>query len=81
MYLTEIFYLSLPTASADEAVSLAEYLNAHGVLAAREGTEMVVCTLDDPASTATVMDLKKTWAMFWTHSDGHLFGLPVFQKP
>ena len=43
---------------------------------------MVVCTLDDPASTATVMDLKKTWAMFWEHGDRTLFDLlPVFQKP
>lgn len=78
---TDLFYLTVPTHNADEALSLANYLNQHGVLAAREGVEMVVCTLTDPAAAATVMDLKRTWNRFWDHSDGHLFGLPVYSKP
>jgi hypothetical protein len=78
---TDLFYLTIPTNNADEAISLENYLNQHGVLAAREGVEMVVCTLTDPAAAATIADLKKTWSMFWDHYDSGLWGLPVYQKP
>ena len=74
--------MTLPTDSADEALSLAEYLNQHGVLAVREGAEMVTCPMDDPAQAAVVYGLHRGWKRFWQYSDSGLFGgLPVYYKP
>jgi hypothetical protein len=75
-----IFYMTLPTENADEAVSLVEYLNQHGVLAAREGTEMVTCPMEHHSMAETVYNLHQSWRRFWEHSDSGLFGLPVYTK-
>ena len=77
----DVFYLTLPTPDADHAISLAEYLNQHGVFANREDAHMVVCAFTDPTKTSVVHTLRKTWQMFWDHSDSTLFGLPVYYKP
>jgi hypothetical protein len=76
----EIFYLTLPVGNSDEAMSLSEYLNQHGVCASPEGNDAVICPLDDPARAVLVHDLRKTWALYWDHSDSGLFGLPVLLK-
>lgn len=75
-----VFYMTIPTESADQAVSLTEYLNQHGVMAAREGAEMVTCPLEDPAKATELYRLHQGWRRFWEHSDSGLFGLPVYHK-
>ena len=76
-----VFYMTLPTDSADQATSLTEYLNQHGIPAAREGTEMVTCPMENPSMAAEVYNLHRGWKRFWEYSDSGLFGLPVYQKP
>lgn len=76
----EIFYLTIPVNNSDEGVSLAEYLNQHGVCAAPEGNDAVACPVEDPAKGALIHDLHKTWMLYWEHSDCGLFGLPVLLK-
>lgn len=76
----EIFYLTLPVDNADQAVSLSEYLNQHGVCAAPEGNDGVTCPMEDPSRAALVHQLRKMWTLYWDHSDSGLFGLPVFLK-
>ena len=76
-----VFYMTLPTDSADQSVSLSEYLNQHGIMAAREGTEMVTCPMESPDLASEVYNLHCSWKRFWEHSDSGLFGLPVYYKP
>lgn len=76
----EIFYLTLPVDNADQAVSLSEYLNQHGVCAAPEGNDAVTCPLDEPAKAVLVHNLRKSWSLYWEHSDSSLFGLPMLFK-
>jgi hypothetical protein len=76
----EVFYLTLPVDNADQALSLSEYLNQHGIIAAPEGNDSVICPMDDPAKTVLVHQLRKSWEMYWDHSDAALFGLPVMIK-
>lgn len=77
----EILYLTLPVDNADQAVSLSEYLNQHGVCAAPEGSDGVICPMDDPALAVTIIQLRRSWQRYWEHSDSGLFGLPVLLKP
>lgn len=76
----EIFYLTLPVDNADQALSLSEYLNQHGVCAAPEGNDAVTCPMDEPEKVAVIHTLRKMWALYWEHSDAGLFGLPVLLK-
>jgi hypothetical protein len=76
----DIIYLTIPVSNADEAVSLSEYLNQHGICATPEGNDGVLCPVDDPDKALTVQALRKSWALYWEHSDSGLFGLPVFLK-
>jgi hypothetical protein len=76
----EIFYLTLPVDNADQALSLSEYLNQHGVMASPEGVDAVTCPMDDPTRTSLVHQLRKNWEMYWEYSDSGLFGLPVMIK-
>ncbi len=81
----DVFYYAQPVDSVDEAVSLAEYLNQHGVLAYKsEGDHGVDIPMECGSSaevadkTAAVHTLVSTWRMFWEHSDKGLFGLPIY---
>lgn len=84
----DVFYLTQPVDSADQAVSLAEYLNQHGLLAYRSDNDdhAVEVPLECPRredaaeKTALVHTVVSTWKMFWEHSDKGLFGLPIYQK-
>lgn len=72
--------------SADHAVSLAEYLNQHGVLAFKDTNDSVVVPVEyateDQAGEKerVIAQLTATWKMFWEHSDKGLFGLPIYVK-
>lgn len=77
---TEIFYLTLPVDNSDQGLSLSEYLNQHGVCAAPEGNDAVVCPMEDPLRTVLVHTLRKSWSLYWEHSDSGLFGLPMMIK-
>lgn len=72
--------------SADQAVSLAEYLSQHGILAFKETNDSVMIAVEAPnkdhAGDAEKMIymLVTTWMMFWEHSDKGLFGLPIYVK-
>lgn len=72
--------------SADQAISLTEYLNQHGLLAFQEANDAVMipveCQGEDDAAAAerTIHMLVSTWGMFWQHSDRGLFGLPIYTK-
>ena len=74
---TEVLYLTLVVDNSDEALSLAEYLNQHGFFAQQSDTNEITCPMEDPASAAVIHDLRKTWRLFWDHSDSGLFGLPI----
>lgn len=78
---TDIYYLTLPTDSADEATSLAAYLARHGYSAVAELNE-VTCpiTVEPAATTADLHQLRGNWLKWWANSDSELFGLPVFVK-
>jgi hypothetical protein len=76
----DIIYLTLPVNNADEAVSLSEYLNQHGICAAPEGNDGVLCPVDDPGKALLVHTLRQSWILYWEHSDSGLFGLPMFIK-
>lgn len=77
----DVFYMTYMTQNGDEAVSLTNYLNEHGVFASQSDTNEVSCPMTDPAIAAKVYDLKKTWQLFWDYSDSGLFGLPCYTKP
>lgn len=76
----EVFYLTLPVDNADQAVSLSEYLNQHGVCASPEGNDAVTCPITNPADSVLIHDLRQSWTRYWEHSDSGLFGLPVLLK-
>ena len=76
----KVKYLTLPTDGDDEAISLSDYLNQHGVFAVAEKNE-VICPLENPNCYPTVERLCATWPSFWEHSDSGLFGLPMYVKP
>ena len=75
-----MFYITLPTENADQAISLTEYLNQHGIMAAREGAEMVTCPMDRPEIASDIYNLHRSWKRFWEYSDSGLWGLPLFIK-
>lgn len=79
--LTDVFYITLPVNHRDEAVSLAEYLNQHGVCAHIDGVDAVIAALTNPDDAAVVVNLKTSWLRYWEHSDSGLFGLPMYTKP
>lgn len=72
--------------SADQAVSLSEYMNQHGMLAFKEADDAVMISMECPsedeaaAQERLVHMLVTTWQMFWEHSDKGLFGLPIYLK-
>lgn len=81
-----IHYHTQPVDSADQAVSLAEYLNQHGFLAYKDGDDQVIipmeCATEDLAAEAErrAHMLVTTWGWFWESSDKGLFGLPIYTK-
>ena len=75
----EIFYLTLPVDGPDQALSLSEYLNQHGILAVAEDNS-VVCHMTDPDGATLVHQLGRSWVLYWEHSDSGLFGLPMMVK-
>lgn len=76
---TIVGYLTLPTDSSDQAISLASYLTAHGIEGVAELNEVVVY-LDEPSSVARIYQLRQNWDLYWVNSDANLFALPIFQK-
>lgn len=74
-----IDYQIVMTNNADEAISLSEYLNGHGILAIAEGSEVTV-PLASPETNEHVGLLKRTWKMRWDHFDSGLFGVPIYSK-
>lgn len=79
---TGVYYLSIPVESADQATSLARYLNAHGVEASGDGPDEVVCPIDssEPRQLSLISTLHQHWRLFWENSDSELYGLPVYVK-
>ena len=75
-----ISYLAIPVDSADEAESLANYLNEHGVCAFQQSINEVNCPLEDDEVRMRVDTLKQTWSWFWEHSDCGLLGLACYMK-
>ena len=75
-----ISYLAIPLDSADEAESLANYFNEHGVCAFQQTSNEVNCPLENADTQARIDLLKQSWALFWEHSDGMLMGLQVYVK-
>ncbi|AGV99574.1 hypothetical protein SEA_LIFESAVOR_93 [Mycobacterium phage LifeSavor] len=74
-----ISYHTIQTHHADEAESLAFYLNEHGVCAQAKGDAIDV-PVPDRETFDKVEKLKETWEMFWETSDSGLFGLPLYVK-
>lgn len=77
---TNISYFTIQTAHADEAESLAFYLNEHGICANVADRDAVELPVLDAATFDRVEMLKLTWQMFWDTSDSGLFGLPMYVK-
>lgn len=77
----DISYLVIPVDNADEALSLSNYLNEHGVCAGVTKDNEVNIPLEHGSeSMATVELLKKTWRMFWNFSDSGLLGIQCYVK-
>lgn len=77
----DISYLVIPVDNADEALSLSNYLNEHGVCAGvTKDNEVSIPLEHGTESVATVELLKKTWRMFWSASDSSLFGIQCYAK-
>jgi hypothetical protein len=82
----DVFYYCQPVESADQAVSLAQYLNSHGQLAYKDGEDQVIAPLECPRKedaadkSALMHTLVSTWRLFWEHSDQGVFDLPIYQK-
>lgn len=74
-----ISYHTIQTDHADEAASLAFYLNEHGVCA-QQVNDTVELPIPDVDIFTRVETLKSTWALFWENSDSGLFGLPMYVK-
>ena len=74
-----ISYQTIQTDHADEAASLAYYLNEHGVCA-QQVADTVELAVPDVDTFSKVELLKQTWLMFWESSDSGLFGLPLYVK-
>jgi hypothetical protein len=74
-----ISYHTIQTDHADEAASLAHYLNEHGICA-QHINDTVELPVPDAETFAMVEMLKKTWVSFWENSDSGLFGLPMYIK-
>ena len=70
--------------SADQAVSLVNYLTNHGVLAFQDAPDAVMITMECPTEDIaaqqerTVHMLVSTWQLFWEHTDQGVFELPVY---
>jgi hypothetical protein len=77
---TNISYFTIQTAHADEAESLAFYLNEHGICAQVKERDSVELPVLDADSFGRVEMLKATWQLFWDTSDSGLFGLPLYVK-
>jgi hypothetical protein len=77
---TDLFYYTQPVESADQALSLAEYLTRHGIIAHQDGTDQVIVPVSNPADTSVIYDLVKHWRLFWENTDSGVFSLPVYQK-
>jgi membrane-bound lytic murein transglycosylase B len=75
-----ISYLAIPVDSADEAESLANYLNEHGVCAFQQSGHEVNCPLENDEMRQRVDVLKTTWQWFWDFSDSGLLGLACYMK-
>lgn len=77
---TNVSYFTIQTAHADEAESLAFYLNEHGICAAVKESDAVELPVLDKKAFENIEMLKATWLMFWETSDSGLFGLPMYTK-
>jgi hypothetical protein len=76
-----VSYYTMVVDNEDEAVSLSEYLNQHGVCAHKSDKNEVTCPVQHGThSSDTIENLYKTWELFWDHSDSGLFGLPMYIK-
>ena len=73
-------YLAIPVDSADEAESLANYLNEHGVCAFQQSTNEVNCPLENEEVRTRIETLTQTWSWFWDYSDSGLLGLACYMK-
>jgi hypothetical protein len=74
-----ISYQTIQTDHADEAASLAFYLNEHGVCA-QQADDTVELPIPDVDTFQKVELLKQSWLLFWDNSDSGLFGLPMYIK-
>jgi len=74
-----ISYQTIQTDHADEAASLAFYLNEHGVCA-QQADDTVELPIPDVDTFQKVELLKASWLLFWDNSDSGLFGLPMYIK-
>lgn len=74
-----ISYHTIQTDHTDEAASLAMYLNEHGVCA-QHINDTVELPVPNVETFEKVELLKKSWELFWEHSDSGLFGLPMYVK-
>lgn len=75
-----ISYLAIAVDNSDEAESLANYLNEHGVCAFQQTVNEVNCPLESDETIGRIEMLKQTWRLFWEFSDSGLFGLQVYTK-
>lgn len=82
----DVHYYTQPVDGTDQAISLAEYLNRHGLLAYKDGDDSVIVPLECPRKedaadkSATVHTLVSTWRMFWDASDQGVFDLPIYLR-
>jgi len=77
---TDLFYVTYVMDTEDEAVSLSEYLNAHGVGSCVSSTTEVTISLTNPSKMHNIYQLRKNWNSYWNNHMSALFDLPVYRK-
>lgn len=76
----QIFYVSIPTESADQTRSLSEYLTQHGLAAFEDGTDSVTVPMEDLSRATELEHTCAGWRRYWDNSCAELYGLPLYTK-
>lgn len=79
MQRTAIPSLVYDTDHADEALSLSEYFNQHGIFAVVEDRKVFI-PVEREEILGACSRLYQGWCDFWNYSDKGLWGLPIYEK-
>lgn len=76
----DLFYVTFVSDTEEEAISLTEYLIAHGIEAILLNTTETQITMTNPSKMHYIWQLKRSWVDFFHHHQSRLFDIPVYIK-